>query len=67
MDKILENGACITLFDKERSTDQRRFFNSLIEDIYISQDLYATEFFLIEQLISFRCYFRRSSSFGYTC
>ena len=45
LDKMLENGACMTLFDKERSSDQRRFFNSLNDDIYFSQDLYATEIF----------------------
>ena len=45
LDKMLENGACMTLFDKERSSDQRRFFNSLNDDIYLSQDLYATEIF----------------------
>ena len=45
LDKMLENKACMTLFSKERSADQRKFFNSLQGDEYVTQDLYGTETF----------------------
>ena len=45
LDKMLDNKACMTLFSKERSAEQRRFFNSLHGDEYVTQDLYGTETF----------------------
>ena len=45
LDKMLENKSCMTLFSKERSVEQRRFFNSLQGDEYVTQDLYGTETF----------------------
>jgi len=43
LDKMLENKACMTLFPKERSADQRRFFNGLNDANYSTQDLYGEE------------------------
>ena len=43
LDMMLQNNACMTLFSKDRSSDQKRFFNSLDSDDYSTQDLYGTE------------------------
>lgn len=45
LDKMLESGACMTLFAKERSAEQRRFFNSFNDNDFTAQDLYGTETF----------------------
>jgi len=45
LDKMVENMACMTMFAKERSVQQRRFSNSLNDANFIAQDLYGTETF----------------------